>query len=261
MRRTIPSCFLAAGILLISAIGTTSAARIDSTEDVCSVFASSPGASRREYRSCEECLDHHERCEERCAAETGGYVCTAVGYDRRDRKQTVQGDVSERERRAARRSAIERCSEQGLLDCEIDSCAENQQAGIDDVRPCSANTDVVPERRDRARRSERAALPPQPEPPASTKKYIVSWQHIKDQCMSKPYPKIAQQCRNRANFWQGIHCRVTWSDGSVEEIGGKVDLTDAYGRAYCTRPTRPAKFNCVSRCDDTPGPLMTLPRP
>ena len=92
-------------------------------------------------------------------------------------------------------------------------------------------------------------------------RYVVSWQHVKGECYGKPYHKISQQCQNRVNFWHGIFCRVTWSDGSVTDLHGKVDQVDAYGRAYCTRASRPAHFNCVSRCDYTNGPLMNLPRP
>lgn len=96
---------------------------------------------------------------------------------------------------------------------------------------------------------------------ASGPRYVVSWQHVKGQCYSKPYHKISQQCQNRVNFWHGIFCRVTWSDGNVTDLHGQVDQVDAYGRAYCTRATRPAHFNCVSRCDYTNGRLITLRRP
>jgi hypothetical protein len=89
---------------------------------------------------------------------------------------------------------------------------------------------------------------------------VVSWQHVKEQCQGQPYHKIAEQCGGRG-FWHGIRCRVTWSDGRTENLGGKVDLTDPYGRRYCTRDTRPARFNCVSSCDNAPGPLINLPRP
>ncbi|MCI5220940.1 MAG: hypothetical protein D3914_17530, partial [Candidatus Electrothrix sp. LOE2] len=100
--------------------------------------------------------------------------------------------------------------------------------------------------------------PTQPIQP--TQKYVTSWQHLKGQCQGTSYPKVARQCGGRG-VWHGIFCRVTWSDGSTEDLHGKVDQTDPYGRAYCTRSTRPSHFNCVSRCDDTNGPLTTLPRP
>jgi hypothetical protein len=287
MKTNVPGRWLAAGIVLLSAAGAASA------QQNCDVFPSQEKSSGHErgsdelsliigllgqqpreqhsgrergekkYSTCEECLRENDRCEERCEAETG-YTCTASGYDQRDYRQTVQGDAADRERRA-RRNAVQRCRDQGLMDCEVDSCAEeSQQAGANRVRPCS---DVPDSRRERdadatRRRSGRARH--EDEQPVSSLpagKYVVSWQHVKEQCLGKPYEKIAAQCGGRVNFWHGIRCRVTWSDGSVEELGGKVDLTDPYGRPYCTRDTRPANFNCVSQCDDTPGPLITLPRP
>lgn len=111
------------------------------------------------------------------------------------------------------------------------------------------------------RNKHRNSPPPTVHQPIQpTQKYVTSWQHLKGQCQGTSYPKVARQCGGRG-VWHGIFCRVTWSDGSTEDLHGKVDQTDPYGRAYCTRSTRPAHFNCVSRCDDTNGPLTTLPRP
>jgi hypothetical protein len=148
-----------------------------------------------------------------------------------------------------------------LADCEVDRCTEEwPQASAARVQPCPESGDMDSSRQRRSRREEQPPVSP-PTNPSRSGKYVVSWQHVKEQCQGKPYEKIAAQCGNGVNFWHGIRCRVTWSDGNVEELGGKVDQTDAYGRAYCTRDSRPANFNCVNQCDDTPGPLMTLPRP
>ncbi|WPD22589.1 MAG: hypothetical protein SD837_20685 [Candidatus Electrothrix scaldis] len=113
--------------------------------------------------------------------------------------------------------------------------------------------------RNRNNNRNTAARRPQPQP-QPTQRYVKSWQHLKGRCEGHSYPKVAQQCGGRG-VWHGIYCRVTWSDGRTEDLHGKVDLKDPYGRAYCTRRTRPANFNCVSRCDNTNGPLMNLPRP
>ena len=98
-----------------------------------------------------------------------------------------------------------------------------------------------------------------PGPPPSVGKRVVAWQHVKEQCYGRPYEKIAEQCGNRVDFWHGIYCRVQWSDGSVTELHGRIDQVDPLGRAYCTGASRPRNFNCVSQCDYTDGPLMTLP--
>ena len=256
-------CLLTVGVLLLS---TAAYAAQD-----CGVFAvqgrSDRSRSEEKYSNCEDCLLEHDRCEERCGSSGAGYVCTASGYDRRDDRQTVQGDSADQERQA-RRNAVRRCREQGLIDCEVDRCAEDWQPRTDLARPCPDS-----DRRDDARNRERDTTSrssrhgrnrpaEQPQPPAPLSPPAVSsWQHVKEQCFGKPYEKIAEQCGGQANFWHGIRCRVTWSDGRTEELGGQVDLTDPYGRKYCTRDTRPANFNCVSQCDDAPGPLTTLPRP
>lgn len=254
----LPGWLLAAGILLAS-----SSADIASAAQNCGVYAASPGAATsRRYRSCEDCLSHSRRCEERCVE--NGYVCTASGYGagRRERLNRVQGESAERER-AARRNALRLCREQGMRDCVVERCAEEQQR--ERTQPCRRNADSS---------SGIGWSRPQPDPPAAvptvpavqfqpppSRPSVVSWQHVKEQCMSQPYHKIAEQCGNRVPFWQGIRCQVTWSDGRTENLGGKVDLTDPYGRRYCTRDSRPASFNCVSRCDNSPGPLIRLPRP
>jgi len=253
MNTKMPIGLLTAGILLLAAAA--------SAEQSCGVFPvqrrHNPERSRSEdkYNSCEECLQEHDRCEERCGEP--GYVCTALGYDQHDYRQTVQGDAADRERQA-RRNAIRRCREQGLIDCEIERCAEAWQPTYEQTRPCPDRPDG--EARDRSRHGRNRPTEQPPAPPLSPPA-VASWQHIKEQCLGKPYEKIAQQCGGNANFWHGIRCRVTWSDGRTEELGGQVDLTDPYGRKYCTRDTRPANFNCVSQCDNAPGPLITLPRP
>lgn len=255
MRKTLRISLLGAGLLLLAAGGAAAA-------DRCGVYPERRhGIAAREYRSCEECLRQHDRCEERCA-ETGT-VCTASGYDRRNRLQRVEGEFSDRERRA-RRSAEDLCRQQGLRDCQVERCAE--EAGQERVQPCRETAEERPNRPHRPSHEPRRNdppvavilpdIPPQPQQP-----HVVSWQHVKEQCMSQPYHKIAEQCGNRVPFWQGIRCQVTWSDGRTENLGGKVDLTDPYGRRYCTRDSRPASFNCVSRCDNSPGPLINLPRP
>ena len=243
MRGTLRISLLGAGLLL--AAGGAAA------EYRCGVYPERRlGLADREYRSCGECLRDHDRCEERCAE--AGYVCTASGYDRRGRLQRVEGDVADRERQA-RRSAEERCQDERLTGCQAERCAE--EAGQDQIRPCRQTAEDRLFRPRRPSRENRSGGPPAaPQPP-----YVVSWQHVKEQCQGRPYHKIAEQCGNRVPFWQGIRCQVTWSDGRSENIGGRADLTDPHGRSYCTRDTRPASFNCVSRCDDTPGPLISLP--
>ncbi len=245
MQGKLPGWLLAAGILLASAADTAFAAQS------CGVY---PAASSRRYQSCEDCLRRHRSCEERCGE--AGYVCTASGYGRHGRLNRVEGSVADRESQA-RRSAEELCRQQGLRDCQAERCREESRG--ERTQPCRPNADF----------STAAGIGwdrPRPDPrpvpaPAPQKPYVVSWQHVKEQCMSQPYHKIAEQCGNRVPFWQGIRCQVTWSDGRTENLGGKVDLTDPYGRRYCTRDSRPASFNCVSRCDNSPGPLINLPRP
>ena len=246
MKGKLPGWLLAAGILLVS--GATDSAFADQN---CGVYAASRGAaSGRQYRSCDDCLSHHSRCEERCVE--GGYVCTASGYGHRhDRLRRMQGEPAERER-GARRNALRLCEEQGLRDCAIERCEETSQR--ERIQPCR-------EREHRPPSIGWNGLRPEPAPSHPSQPYVVSWQHVKEQCLGQPYHKIAEQCGNRVPFWQGIRCQVTWSDGRSENIGGKVDLTDPAGRRYCTRDSRPASFNCVSHCDNTPGPLITLPRP
>lgn len=263
MKGSMLHCLPAAAVLIFAA------AEYSMAQNDCAVFAASPGATRHEYASCDECLEHHERCEERCGSEEG-YVCTAEGYDRNDVMQLVQGRFGSSERQA-RRIAIRQCQDQGLQDCSASRCVRNASSAGNEVRPCRERggpSSLFPE--NRSRRNERphrnepeppivppvvAPMPPQPGP-----RCVVSWQHIKERCESRPYEKILKQCPGNINFWHGIYCQVTWSDGRREDVHGKVDLTDPCGRQYCTRASRPANFNCVSQCDDTPGPLMTLPR-
>ena len=255
MRKTLRISLLGAALLLLAA-GSAAA------EYRCGVYPERRhGIAAREYRNCGECLRHHDRCEERCA-ETGT-VCTASGYDRRGRLQRVEGDFSDRERRA-RRSAEDLCREQGLRDCQVERCREESRA--EQAQPCRrpGADHRPPSNRPHSGSGPSAVIipnQPPPPPPPPQQPHVVSWQHVKEQCMSQPYHKIAEQCGNRVPHWQGIRCQVTWSDGRTENLGGKVDLTDPYGRRYCTRESRPASFNCVSRCDDSPGPLMRLPRP
>ncbi|MGX9728675.1 MAG: hypothetical protein ACTFAK_15610 [Candidatus Electronema sp. VV] len=248
----LPGWLLAAGILLASAAADTASAAPG-----CGVYSSSPGgAAGRRYQSCEDCLNRHRRCEERCV-ETG-HVCTASGYGRHGRMNRVEGDVADRER-GARRNALERCREQGLRDCAVERCTEERRR--ERTQPCrrSGGGSIG---WNRPQPDPPAVVPSAPfQPPRPQRPYVVSWQHVKEQCMSQPYHKIAQQCGNRVGFWHGIRCQVTWSDGRTENLGGKVDLTDPYGRRYCTRDTRPANFNCVSQCDNSPGPLINLPKP
>jgi hypothetical protein len=245
MNKKMPICLLTAGMLLLAVAA--------SAEQDCGVFPVQRSRSEDKYNTCDECLQKHDRCEERCAAQ--GYTCTALGYDQHDNRQIVQGDAADQERQA-RRNAIRRCREQGLIDCEVERCTEAWQPTHDQARLC-------PDRPDEARDTSRHGRHRPPEPPSAplSPPAVASWQHIKEQCLGKPYEKIAQQCGGNANFWHGIRCRVTWSDGRTEELGGQVDLTDPYGRKYCTRDTRPANFNCVNQCDNSPGPLITLPRP
>ncbi|MGR0480289.1 MAG: hypothetical protein ACTFAL_02480 [Candidatus Electronema sp. V4] len=253
----LPGWLLAAGILLASASADVMAA-----DQNCGVYSSSPGAAAagRRYRSCEDCLSHSRRCEERCTE--SGYVCTAAGYGhgRRERLNRVRGESAERER-GARRNALRLCQEQGLRDCVVEHCVEEQQR--ERTQPCRRNADSSSGIGwSRPQHDSPAVVPSAPAVPFQPpQRYVVSWQHVKESCQGQPYHKIAEQCGNRVPFWQGIRCQVTWSDGRTENLGGKVDLTDPYGRRYCTRDSRPASFNCVSRCDNSPGPLINLPRP
>lgn len=257
MQKQLKLSLLGAALLLLTA-GSAAA------EDRCGVFPEQQrGSSAREYRNCGECLRHHDRCEERCS--DAGYVCTASGYDRRNRLQRVEGDVAEREQRA-KKNAEERCQDERLTDCQVERCSE--EAGRERVQPCRETAEERPHHRP-AREPRRDDPPvtvilpdvPPTQPHVPQQPHVVSWQHVKEQCQGQPYHKIAQQCGNRVGFWHGIRCQVTWSDGRTENLGGKVDLTDPYGRRYCTRDTRPANFNCVSQCDNSPGPLINLPKP
>lgn len=260
----------------------------------CGIFPASRRAPNREYPNCKACLKEHGLCEERCAQ--SGYVCTAAGYNRYGFRETVQGELSGSRRRAEKK-AIRQCRDAGMDRCTVEQCSEEMQFDPDRVTPCrterpdkrpswkkdrperrpNMNLPVVPpaprparkpaavqpQRQQRPeRRPNLTAAPPAPWPARrSGKKYVVSWQHLKGPCQGQPYHKIAEQCGNRVNFWHGIYCRVTWSDGKVTDLHGKTNQVDAYGRAYCTRDTRPAQFNCVSQCDNTNGALMTLPKP
>jgi len=256
----LPGWLLAAGILLASAL-----ADIASADQSCNVYPSSPGAaSGRRYQSCEDCQRDHRRCEERCT-ETG-YVCTASGYGRHNRLDRVRGESADR-KRGARRNALAQCREQNLRNCAVERCSEERQR--ERTQPCRRrNAENRPNTGtsgsigwNRPQPNPPAVVPAAPfQPPPSRRPHVVSWQHVKEQCQGQPYHKIAEQCGNRG-FWHGIRCQVTWSDGRTENLGGKVDLTDPYGRRYCTRDTRPASFNCVRRCDSTPGPLINLPKP
>ncbi|MCI5139271.1 MAG: hypothetical protein D3922_12865, partial [Candidatus Electrothrix sp. AR1] len=242
--------------------------RDNAPEYRCGIFAESPGAPQREYPSCAACVQENGQCEERCAE--FGYVCTAVGFGRRGYQKTIQGDLNGSRKRAKRR-VMRKCYDAGLSRCAFAQCSETMRFNPSRITPCQtrSRTGNVS-----GRRVNRTSLPsvvpnmrvrnvrrtPAPVVPQSTQKHVTSWQHLKGQCQGNSYPKVVQQCGNRG-VWHGIFCRVTWSDGSTQDLHGKVDQTDPYGRAYCTRSTRPASFNCVSRCDDTNGPLMTLPRP
>ena len=243
--------------------------RDNAPEYRCGIFPKSPRAPQREYQSCEACVQENEQCEERCAE--SGYVCTAVGSRRRSFPETVQGDIADNQRKAER-SVMQKCYDAGLNRCTLGQCSETMRFDPNRVSPCQtrSRTGHVSDRRvnrtspppvvpNVSRRNEHRNPPPRAVP-QPTQKYVTSWQHLKGRCEGRSTPKVAQQCGNRG-FWQGISCRVSWSDGSTQDLHGKVDLTDPYGRAYCTRSTRPARFNCVSRCDDTNGTLMTLPRP
>ncbi len=154
---------------------------------------------------------------------------------------------------------MRQCYEDGLSGCTLGQCSETMRFDPKRVTPCQTQTVTNKKKKNNKKRKEKKKSPP-PVVPQPTQKYVTSWQHLKEKCQGRSYPKVAQQCGNRG-FWHGISCRVTGSDGSTQDLHGKVDLTDPYGRAYCTRNTRPARFNCVSRCDNTNGLLMTLPRP
>ncbi|CAK8725181.1 hypothetical protein KKHLCK_16070 [Candidatus Electrothrix laxa] len=235
----------------------------------CGIFPQSPQAPQREYPSCEACVQENGQCEERCAE--SGYVCTAVGSRPRSFPQTVQGDLADSQQ-TAERSVMRKCYDAGLNRCTLGKCSETMRFDPNRVTPCQTRnrTDNVNGRRENrtppppvvpnVSTRNRNRNPPPRVAPQPTKKYVTSWQHLKGKCQGRSYPKVAQQCGNRG-VWHGIFCRVTWSDGSTQDLHGKVDLADPYGRAYCTRSSRPARFNCVSRCDNTNGLLMTLPRP
>lgn len=252
--------YLSATLLLLAVASVAYAERDD-----CPVYAATPGATNREYGSCAECLEHHERCEERCGG-ANGYICVAEGYDHNDEMHLVEGRTEESERQA-KRSAIRQCQDRGLQDCSVGRCANSVGGGRGEARPCeggAGRNPVLPHDDDNrgGRRNRREPEPPapQPTPQPANPKCVVSWQHVKERCESRPYDKILKNCNGHQNFWQGIHCKVTWGDGRTEDVHGKVDLTDACGKQYCTRASRPANFNCVTQCDDTPGPLMTVPR-
>ncbi|MGB5684882.1 MAG: hypothetical protein WBM35_03655 [Candidatus Electrothrix sp.] len=225
--------------------------RDNTPEYRCGIFPRSPQAPQREYPSCAACVQENGQCEERCAE--SGYACTAVGFGRRGFQKTIEGDLAGSQQRAER-SVMQKCYDAGLNRCALGQCSETMRFDPHQVTPCQ--TQAVPiKKKNKNKRKSPPQVAPQP-----TQKYVTSWQHLKGRCEGRSNPKVAQQCGNRG-FWHGISCRVTWSDGSTQDLHGKVDLADPYGRAYCTRSTRPARFNCVSRCDDTNGPLMTLPRP
>jgi hypothetical protein len=224
-------------------------ARDNTPEYRCGIFPRSPRAPQREYPSCASCVQENGQCEERCAE--SGYICTAVGFGRRGFQETIEGDLAGSRQRAERR-VMRKCYDAGLNRCAFAQCSETMRFDPNQVTPCQTQT--VTEKKNKKKKSP-PRVAPQP-----TQKYVTSWQHLKGQCQGRSNPKVAQQCGNRG-FWHGIFCKVTWSDGSTQDLHGKVDQKDPYGRAYCTRNTRPARFNCVNRCDDTNGPLMTLPRP
>jgi hypothetical protein len=171
---------------------------------------------------------------------------------------------------------MQKCYNAGLNGCALGQCSETMRFDPNRVTPCQTRsrtdnmsggqgnrTSPPPVVQNVSGRNEHRNPPPPVAPPVvpqPIQKYVTSWQHLKGGCEGRSTPKVAQQCGNRG-FWHGIFCRVTWSDGSTQDLHGKVDLTDPYGRAYCTRSSRPANFNCVSRCDNTNGLLMTLSRP
>ncbi len=217
-------------------------------ESECNVFSASRWGDDQVYTSCEECLQQSRQCEKRCFDTNA--TCTAVGSRRRNFPETVQGDIADNQRKAER-NVMQKCYNTGLNGCTLGQCSETMRFDPDRVTPCQTQT--MTKKKKNKKSPPRVA--PQP-----TQKYVTSWQHLKGKCQGRSTPNVAQQCGNRG-FWHGISCRVIWSDGSTEDLHGKVDLTDPYARAYCTRSTRPAGFNCVNRCDDTNGTLMTLPRP
>jgi hypothetical protein len=232
--------------------------RENSTEYRCGIFPKSPQAPQREYPSCEACVQANGQCEERCAE--SGYACTAVGSGRRGFEETIQGDLANSRQRAERR-VMRKCYNAGLNGCALGQCSETMRFDPSRVTPCQTQTVIKKKnnKKNNKKKNKKKKSPPRVAP-QPTKKYVTSWQHIKGKCQGRSSPKVAQQCGNRG-FWHGISCQVTWSDGSTQNLHGKVDLADPYGRAYCTRSTRPARFNCVSRCDNSNGPQMSLPRP
>ncbi|MEN8199062.1 MAG: hypothetical protein ABFR63_03205 [Thermodesulfobacteriota bacterium] len=202
----------------------------------CGVYGSDRWNMDRRYRDCSSCLKENKHCEERCYKT--GYRCSAVGYYRGYRKE-VQGRVRQN-RIKAEQSALKECRRSQLNDCRLAGCDREGELDRNSVRGCRRNTNPPP--------------PPRPQPPQAGRKRVVSWQHVKGQCYQKPFPKISQHCGNRG-LWHGISCMVNWSDGSRTEVTGQVDLVDVYGNRYCTRATRPARFNCVDSCDYTSGPV------
>ena len=239
--------------------------RDNTPEYRCGIFPRSSRAPQREYPSCEACVQENGQCEERCAE--SGYVCTAVGSRRRGFQKTIEGDLAG-SRQRAERSVMRKCYDAGLNRCTLGQCSETMRFDPNQVTPCQTQPVPIKKKKKnnkKKKKNNKKKTPPRvtPQPrvaPQPTQKYVTSWQHLKGRCEGRSNPKVAQQCGNRG-FWHGISCRVTWSDGSTQNLHGKVDLTDPYGRAYCTRSTRPARFNCVSRCDNSNGPLTTLPRP
>lgn len=160
-----------------------------------------------------------------------GYECVADGYNRFDRLVEVVG-TCERDRRYAEDSALDECDYRGLSDCALvrSSC---ERCDTRDSRP----TDPRPRPR------------PQPGPA-----YVVGYQHVKGQCFGNDYIKVQQQCGGRG-MWHGIYCKVEYSDGTSKDFHGQVDF-DVNGVRVCERSARPANFNCVSSCDNTPGPFV-----
>ncbi|WLE95490.1 MAG: hypothetical protein QTN59_12440 [Candidatus Electrothrix communis] len=231
------------------------------TEYRCGIFPKSPQAPQREYPSCEACVQEHGQCEERCAE--SGYTCAAVGYSRYGFQETIQGDLADNQQRAKQRG-MRQCYDAGLNGCALGQCSETMRFDPKRVTPCQTQTVTKKKKNNNKKKTNKnkniKKKSPPPVVPQPTQKYVTSWQHLKGKCQGRSTPKVAQQCGNRG-FWHGISCRVTWSDGSTQDLHGKVDLIDPYGRAYCTRSTRPARFNCVSRCDNTNGLLMSLPKP
>ncbi|MCI5167239.1 MAG: hypothetical protein D3903_14380 [Candidatus Electrothrix sp. GM3_4] len=232
----------------------------NSTEYRCGIFPKSPQAPQREYPNCEACVQENGQCEERCAE--SGYACTAVGSRRRGFPQTVQGDLAKNQR-GAERSVMRKCYGIGLNGCALGRCSETMRFDPNRVTPCQTQKPkaVVKDKKKnkkKKKKNNKKKSPPQVAP-QPTQKHVTSWQHLKGRCEGRSSYKVAQKCGNRGS-WQGIYCRVTWSDRSTQDLHGKVDLMDPYGRAYCTRSSRPARFNCVNKCDNTNGNLMSLPR-